>query len=56
MRAMENFRVELVVGRKILVEVRIQRGISQSDSLSSLQFVIAMMRLNYTLSKCKKQQ
>ena len=44
--------VELIAGRKSLAELKIMRGIFQEDALSPLQFVIAMMPLNYILRKC----
>ena len=49
---METWRGELTAGGKRLVEVKIQRGLFQGDSLSPLLFVIAMMPLNYILRKC----
>ena len=51
-KTMENWRLELISGRKSLAEVKIQRGIFQGEVLSLLQFVIAMMPLNHMLRKC----
>ena len=49
---MKTWRVELTAGRRSLAETKIQRGIFQGDSLSSLLFIIAMMPLNHKLRKC----
>ena len=49
---MKTWRVELIAGKKSLVEARIQRVIFQGDALSPLLFVIAMMSLNYIFRKC----
>ena len=49
---MENWRVGLIAVSQTLVEVKIQRGIFQSDSLLPQLFVIAMMSLNNVLRKC----
>ena len=49
---MKNWRVELTAGGKSLAETKIQRGIFQGDTLSPLQFIIAMMPLNHILRKC----
>ena len=43
MNAMENWKVEWVVGDKTQEEVKIQRRIFQGDSLLPLLFVIAMI-------------
>ena len=53
---MQTWRVELTAGGKILAEVKILRGILQGDTLSLLQFVIAMMTLNIILRKCTARQ
>ena len=49
---MENWLMELAVGRQPIPEVKIQRGIFQERSLSPLLFMIAMISLNYVLRKC----
>ena len=60
---MKIWRVELTVGGKSLDEAKVQRGINQGDTLSSLLFIIVLMPLNhiprkssagYKLSKSKK--
>ena len=38
--------------RKTLAQVKIQKGIFHGDALSPLQFVIAIMPLNYIPRKC----
>ena len=48
---MENWKVELTIGRQILAEVKIHKGIFQEDSLSLLLFVITMMPFRYKLRK-----
>ena len=50
-KTIENMRVELTEGGKILSEVKTQRGIFQGDALSPLQFVIAMIPLNNIFRK-----
>ena len=52
-RTIENWRVELTAGGQMLVEIKIQGGIFQRDTLTR-GLVIAMMPLNYTLRKCKE--
>ena len=47
--SMKNLKVELTVGGITLAEVKIQKGIFQRDTFSSLLFVIAMMPFNYIL-------
>ena len=42
------------VGSQTIAEEKIQGGIFQEDSLSSQQFVIAMMQLNHVFRKCTK--
>ena len=49
---METWRVELTTGGKSSAEVKIQRGIFQGDTLSSLLFIIVMMPHNDILNKC----
>ena len=44
---MNNWRVELTVGGKILAEAKILRGIFLGDVLAPLFFVTAMMLLNH---------
>ena len=51
-KTMKNWRVELTVGGKSLVETKIQIGICQGDALSPLLFIIAMMPQNHILRKC----
>ena len=43
--------MELTAGEKRLVEVKIQRGSFEGDSLSSLLFVISMIPLSYIRRK-----
>ena len=52
--AMENWRVELTVGRQTLAKVKIPRDNFLGDSLSPLLFIIGMMPLNYKLRKCTR--
>ena len=49
---MGKWKVELAAGRKMLAEIKIQRDISQRDSLLTLLFVLIMMPLNHILRKC----
>ena len=49
---MKNWRVELTAGGKCFAETKIQKAIFQGDTLSPLQFIIAMMPLNHILRKC----
>ena len=49
---MKCSRVGLTVVGKTLAEVKIQRGILETDALSPLLFVMAMMPLNRILRKC----
>ena len=49
---MKNWRVELTAGEKSLTQNKIQQGIFQGEALSPLQFMIAMILLNYILRKC----
>ena len=53
--AIENWQVELIVGRKTLAEVKIKRCLNQRDALLPLLFVIAMMSLNYILWECNRR-
>ena len=49
---MNTLKVELTGGGRSLAEAKVQRGIFQSDSLSPVLFIIAMMPLNHILRKC----
>ena len=49
---MENWRVELAARRNSKAEVKIQRGTFQSDALSPLISVIAIMPLNHIIRIC----
>ena len=51
-KIMETCRVELASGENSLPEVKIKRGIIQSDALLQLLFVIVMMPLHHILRKC----
>ena len=51
-KTMKTLRGELTAGGKSLAEAKIQRGLFQGDALSLLQFIIAMMPLNYIIKKC----
>ena len=48
----ENGRFEPTAGGKRLIDVKIQRGILQGDTLSPLLLVIVINPLNYILKKC----
>ena len=50
-KTMKTCRVKLISGGRIFAEAKIQRGIFQGDVLLPLQFIIAMMPLNYILRK-----
>ena len=52
---MKIWNVELIAGGKTLAGVKIQREIFQGDTLSPLQFVIAMMPLNEIFRKCMRE-
>ena len=54
METMKNWKKKLTVGGKTLAEVKIHRAIFQRDALSSLVFVIAIVLLNYILTKCTR--
>ena len=54
-KTMENWRMELTAGGLCLAEVKIQRGFFHRNSLFSLQFVIAMISLNYILQKLDRR-
>ena len=49
---MKTWRVELTAGGKSSAETKIQSGILHGDAQSPLLFVIAIMPLNYILTKC----
>ena len=49
---MKTWTVELTAGGRSLAEIKIQMGIFQGDTLSPLQFIMAMMPLNHILKKC----
>ena len=51
-KTMKTWSVESTTGGRSLAEAKIQRGIFQWDTLSLLQFIIAMMPLNHILRKC----
>ena len=51
-KTMKTWRVELKAGGRSLDEAKIQRGTFQEDALLPLQFIIAMMPLNYISRKC----
>ena len=52
MNAIENWRVELIVGGQTIVEIKFQRGIFEGDLLLPLKFIITMMPLNHILRIC----
>ena len=49
---MQDWRVQLTTGGRILAEKKMQRGIIQGDARSPLLFIIAMMPPNNILRKC----
>ena len=51
---MKNWKMKLTAEGKILVEVKIYRGIFQEDALSPLLFVIAIILLNHILKDCTR--
>ena len=52
-RSMANWKTELTSCGESLAKVNVRRGIFQSDSLSSLLFVICMISLTHVLRKAK---
>ena len=52
-KAMENWREELVARGQTFAEIKIRKGIFQKDSSFSLLFVKSMMELNYILRNFK---
>ena len=51
-KTMKTCRVELTAVERCLAETKIQRGILQGNTLSSLLSIIAMMPLNHIPRKC----
>ena len=51
-KTMETYGVELRAVGKSLAEAKVQRSIFQRDTLSPLEFLIAMIPLNRILRKC----
>ena len=54
MKGMENWRVELVIGVQIILEVNAERVIFLEDSLPPLLSLKEMMPFDYVLRKCKE--